>query len=136
MATRYLRFAAALTLLLPVFQSCSDNVTSPSGSLLADQVVWDIQRSSETYHSIWAAAPDNIFAIGLRETQLRTFGTILHYNGASWRTMSGTTPPLLGIWGRSASDIFAVGDEGTILHFNGSTWSKMPVGLSTPLFDL
>ncbi|MBN1374920.1 MAG: hypothetical protein JXA01_02060 [Dehalococcoidia bacterium] len=44
----------------------------------------------------------------------------------AWTDMSyGTINDLHGVWGSSAHDVFAVGDEGTILHYNGSTWSAM-----------
>jgi hypothetical protein len=46
---------------------------------------------------------------------------IFHYNGSSWSLMSlpATTGPvgLYGVWGSSATDVFAVGDGGTILHY-------------------
>ena len=53
----------------------------------------------------------------------------------SWAAMqsvttmnSGTTSNLTGVWGSSASDVFAVGTDGTIRHYNGNpegTWSAM-----------
>jgi hypothetical protein len=44
-------------------------------------------------------------------------GTIVHYDGASWKPMDpGTTGVLNGVWGSSANDVWAVGDDGTILH--------------------
>lgn len=33
-----------------------------------------------------------------------------------------------GVWGSSASDVFAVGNRGTILHFDGSRWSRQKSG--------
>ncbi len=54
--------------------------------------------------------------------------------GADWAPMtSGTTQNLKGIWGSSASDVFAVGLGGTILHFDGSTWSAMASGTTADL---
>src|SRR6266550_1543677 len=41
---------------------------------------------------------------------------------------SGTTQHLNGIWGTSATDVWAVGDAGTILHYNGTSWSSVPSG--------
>ncbi len=53
-------------------------------------------------------------------------GTILHYNGSTWSAMtSGTINTLRGVWGSSATDVFAVGDGGIILHYNGTVWSVM-----------
>jgi len=40
---------------------------------------------------------------------------------------------LRGVWGRSGSDVFAVGDDGTILHYNGTSWSSMDSGTSEHL---
>jgi hypothetical protein len=39
---------------------------------------------------------------------------------------------ILGAWGSSASDIFAVGEYGTMLHYDGSEWSIQPTGLQPP----
>src|SRR5512140_1354517 len=41
----------------------------------------------------------------------------------SWSSVpSGTTANLTGVWGTSASDVWAVGDN-VILHYNGANWS-------------
>jgi len=40
---------------------------------------------------------------------------------------------LIGVWGSSGSDVFAVGDGGTILHYNGSAWSTMNGGTAPSL---
>jgi hypothetical protein len=42
--------------------------------------------------------------------------------------MSGSTAHLYGIWGSSASDVFAVGNSGVILRYDGSTWTAMTSG--------
>jgi hypothetical protein len=44
-----------------------------------------------------------------------------------------TTQSLLGLWGRSASDVWAVGEGGTILHWSGSDWQDSPSGTTYPL---
>ena len=52
-------------------------------------------------------------------------GDLFHYNGTTVaRRTTGQTTPLNGIWGSSASNIYAVGDGGTILRAtdNGVTW--------------
>jgi len=49
-----------------------------------------------------------------------------------WGPMtSGTTEHLYGVWGNSATDVFAVGNYGTILHYTSGTWSKMTSGNTT-----
>ena len=49
--------------------------------------------------------------------------------GPSWRPMdSETTSDLMGVWGSSDHDVFAVGVNGTILHYDGSNWRRMESG--------
>jgi hypothetical protein len=50
---------------------------------------------------------------------------MLHYDGMSWSTVTiGTRSILWSIWGSSATDVWAVGDNGTILHYNGTNWTN------------
>jgi hypothetical protein len=52
-----------------------------------------------------------------------------HVFSADWLSMdSGTTEDILGVWGSSGTDVFAVGYEGTILHYDGTAWTSMPSG--------
>jgi photosystem II stability/assembly factor-like uncharacterized protein len=48
---------------------------------------------------------------------------------------SGTTVTLQGVWGRSADNLFIVGDSGTILHSidDGKTWSPQASGTAAGL---
>jgi hypothetical protein len=48
---------------------------------------------------------------------------------------SGTTVDLLGIWGSSATDVFAVASDGTILHYDGSSWIGV-LSTGTTLYDI
>jgi hypothetical protein len=41
---------------------------------------------------------------------------VLHYDGAEWAGSSQSDRTLLGVWGPSPGDVFAVGNAGTILH--------------------
>ena len=62
---------------------------------------------------MWGSSASDVFAVGQN-------GTILHYDGSSWSSMSsGTSNELLGVWGSSASDAFAVGSWSTILDYSG-----------------
>ena len=54
--------------------------------------------------------------------------------GLAWSNVpSGTVNELDGVWGTSASNVWAVGYE-TILHYDGATWS--PVAVGSPLFGI
>jgi hypothetical protein len=46
---------------------------------------------------------------------------------SEWRAIpTGTTQPLLGVWGRSERDVYVVG-HGLILHFDGAAWASAAV---------
>jgi hypothetical protein len=49
---------------------------------------------------------------------------------------SGTTQHLYGIWGTSATNVFAVGYNGTILHYNGTSWNAMNSGTTLSLYGI
>ena len=49
---------------------------------------------------------------------------------------SGTTEYILGVWGSSANDVFAVAENGDILHYNGSVWSQAISGLANYLWGI
>ena len=44
---------------------------------------------------------------------------------ASFKGIQGYVPPVMGVWGSSPTDAFAVHLDGTILHYDGSNWSEM-----------
>lgn len=55
----------------------------------------------------------------------------------SWSFTTGQGfGPLLGIWGSSASDVFAVGTGGAILHYDGLRWSAMASGTTRDLYGV
>jgi len=75
--------------------------------------------------AVWGSSDNDVFAVGFS-------GTILHYNGSAWRTVtSGIAPDLYAVWGSSDSDVFAVGDLATVLHYDGNTWSRMRGSISS-----
>jgi hypothetical protein len=56
--------------------------------------------------------------------------------GLAWRIVpSGTVNELDGVWGTSASNVWAVGYE-TILHYDGATWSTVAGGSGSTLFGI
>lgn len=60
-------------------------------------------------------------------------GTILRYDGSVWsQDAAPTDASLFSLWGRSRSDMYAVGGfgDGTVLHFDGNAWSQVNVQVS------
>jgi hypothetical protein len=54
-----------------------------------------------------------------------------------WQTMScPINQTLNAIWGRSRTDIFAVGNSGVILHFDGNAWRNQSSPVQTDLFAI
>lgn len=55
---------------------------------------------------VWADAPNDAYAVGAA-------GTILHFDGTSWSRVKGipTTADLYDVWGSSAHDVVAVGQD-------------------------
>jgi len=76
--------------------------------------------TGNSIRSIWGTDINNVYAVG-------NSGTLLHYDGISWRKLKTLTiNNLRKILGFSRNSIFAIGDEGTILSYNGIEWKKMP----------
>lgn len=87
-----------------------------------DGSTWEAQRgftvgSEKWLTDIWGTPEGNLFAVG---------SEVLRSGGSGWTRMS--TPPvdmLLGVWGSSSRDVFAVGVGGVIIHYDGVIWSQM-----------
>lgn len=56
--------------------------------------------------------------------------------GTIERVPSGTSEGLLGVWGTSATDVWAVGGGGTILHWDGMAWSPVTSGTAQNLLQV
>jgi hypothetical protein len=90
---------------------------------------------------IWGSAENDVYMVGAPAQTCSTTScsrpasTISHYNGGSWSPVAteNNSSTLYGIWGTSATDIFAVGQSGTILHYDGSSWSSMASGTTNTL---
>ncbi len=77
--------------------------------------------NSTWLYDIWADSESDIFAVGEHHNG---GGIVLHYDGVTWNeTAQGNI--CYGVWGTSASNVFAVGNGSQIFHFDGSTWTLM-----------
>lgn len=76
-------------------------------------------------HSVFARAPDDVWAVGYIFPSALGPGLILHFDGAAWRRDAIDAPDgLFDIWASSASDAWAVGSSGLVFHFDGERWQR------------
>jgi hypothetical protein len=75
------------------------------------------------HNAIWGSSAGDIWIAGC-DLSGTTCGFLKHLqNGNFQRVDAPKTDALLGLWGSSQKDIFAVGKGGAILHYDGSTWT-------------
>lgn len=119
-------------------------VGEPGGAFVSTIFHYDGQawaphftQNGATLTSLWGSGPADVFAVGA--DPLGDFGyqgAIIHYDGATWSPMvanligSGEVA-LYGVWGSSATDVFAVGENFTefsnavVAHYDGTAWAPM-----------
>ena len=108
------------------------NGTAWSGSGLPVPNGW----SSGYMFGVWGSSPNNIYVVGSGYAAGPFLPLLYHFNGISWTAFSPDLPAgwrsgyLYGIWGSSASDIYAVGygysgdlSLPLVYHFDGSSWT-------------
>src|SRR5262249_41171115 len=76
--------------------------------------------------AVWTEKPGDAWAVGDGEV-------VLHWDGSSWQhVVAPSMGALLGVWGSSSQDVWAVGlDEGSgfFRHWDGSSWDYNWYGL-------
>jgi hypothetical protein len=80
-----------------------------------DGVKWSLKSGPKDgwgLVSLWTSGPAAVFGVAA--------GRVYFFDGIEWSIVYETMKNrLLGIWGSSPSDVWAVGDGGTILHYAG-----------------
>lgn len=80
---------------------------------------------------LWGADRAHVWAVGESYGQ----GIVRRFDGNGWRTPAVPGgAPLNGVWGSSATDVFAVGINGRILHYDGGSWSDMASPVAADLY--
>jgi hypothetical protein len=98
--------------------------------------------TSPTMYGIWAAAADDVWAVGGDPADAQVGGVIWHYDGSTWTEVDttgireGGLPTLFKVWGRSATEIYAVGFGGVALRYDGAAWQQIPSGTTRTLFTV
>ncbi len=87
--------------------------------------------------ALWGSRPDDLWAIGFDGA----FG-IWRWDGSAWNNRTPLPfavrpyPPMLGIWGRSANEVWAVGyyaDEPRVIRWDGRAWTNVTTPATGPL---
>jgi hypothetical protein len=81
-----------------------------------------LPRAGLYLSDIWGSGNDNVFVTG---TEI-----ILHFDGTSWSDMPlpSYAYGFQGIWGASATSVYAVSLSGFILHYDGTSWTTSFIG--------
>ena len=80
---------------------------------------------------IWGPAADDLWAVGGDPLNPETGGVVWHFDGETWTAVDlgavrpAGVPQLFKVWGRSATDVYAVGFRGIVLHFDGQAWREV-----------
>jgi len=97
---------------------------------------------AETIYGIWGSSATNLWAVGGDVDDPDTSGVIWHFDGANWTAVDVTSisangiPILYKVWGRSASEVYAVGRLGYVLRFDGTNWTKPTSGTTRTIFTV
>ena len=86
-------------------------------------------------YDVWAAAPDDVFAVGATTSVFRFRGPV---GSLQW---SAESTGLTGSWfeaiaGRGPFDVVAVSHDGRFFRYNGVAWHEMTGGNGAPLADV
>ncbi len=85
--------------------------------------------------SIWGSGKDDVWAVGAA-------GSVIHWDGASWRDFStGSSYTLFGVGGSGPSDVWAVSTPAIFFHGGvgsdgGTAWTPMPTLAPDYAWDL
>jgi len=111
-----------------------------------DGNTWKLMESGTKiwFSSVWGSSATDVFAAGsaavvVPESSCQNIinpnGGIYHYDGSNWTPMAGAPSNAgWGLWGSSATDVFAVG--GGIYHYNGIDWTCMETGIGKVFWDV
>lgn len=102
-----------------------------------------------SHGDVWGSSADDVYVVGSVPARNGPYyagspaGQIWRREAAGWKSVwtggivqSVAGPYLSAIWGRSASEIYAVGAAGTIVHFDGQEWRLMESPTGAYLTDL
>ncbi len=114
--------------------SVSFAVTAGGGTVTPTAVVTDVNGKAAAKFITGTTIGLNAATATVLNVGALTFSVTTVAPTLVWSSVpSGTTASLFGVWGISASSVWAVGNSGTILHFNGTAWKSVSSGTTQDL---
>jgi len=92
-----------------------------------DGLAWTSSFLPMTPRALWSSSPQDVTAV---ETE------IWNFNGEQWQFVYDPPIYLMGVWGFSKTNIFAVGAQGMVVHYDGLAWTVMDSGTTSYLYDV
>jgi hypothetical protein len=94
-----------------------------------------------TLFGIWGTSPSDIWTLGGNVAKASHAAAMWHFDGSAWSAVALPSEAkaalaLYKVWGRSASEVYAVGSGGLLIEWNGTAWSQAPATTSYPLFTV
>jgi hypothetical protein len=97
---------------------------------------------SETIFGVWGLEQQDIVAVGGDLNAFDTGGVIWHFDGSAWTDVDVSAidpagiPVMFKVWGRSPTELYAVGARGAVLLFDGSGWTRLDSPTQRTLFGV
>jgi hypothetical protein len=88
--------------------------------------------TSGTVRRIWGTSAALVFAVADESSGSQ----VLRYDGAAWQTVHASVNRLWSIHGRTATDVYAVGEAGTIVRWDGQQWHAESSSTAEALTDV
>jgi hypothetical protein len=87
------------------------------------------QFSIEAINAVWGSSSSDVWVGGTNGPN-----ALQRWNGSSWTSTSDTLD-VLGLWGSSSTNVYAVGGK-KIQRFDGASWTEVSSGASNPLLSI
>jgi hypothetical protein len=88
-----------------------------------------IALNENLFYDVWGSSGSDVYIAAPYVCDLGPppcGGSLVHFNGQAWSDAADFGRAVVSIWGTSAGDIFAVGDE--MMHFDGVSWNSISAG--------
>ena len=88
--------------------------------------------TSSLLTAVWGSSATDVWAVS-GVNPMSGYASIIHYDGASWRTISSAIPDFLAGVGVTVGQVWAVGTNGAIWRSSGTTFARQSTGTTSNL---